>query len=300
MLMTALGKFITKGRSQAILVISTSGLLAFVLFPLAPVLLLLSCATLVLVVLRNNTQYALTVLVIALAVSAGIPWLVGLEPLGLGLGAMWLMVFLSAQAFRRSGNLAIAVFAALVTVVLAVLLFVIWVRNPIEWWQPWVVKFIELADIESVAVDQIRAIAKLLTGAFAATLLIVVVASLLVGVWWQSRLQNSGQFRRDFQQLRLGKVLSIVAALLLVAAIVTDSALFIALSAPTLVIYMFQGLAVIHAFAGQQAGNNWWLVTFYIFLILFRQLVILVSLMGIVDAWLDSRRRWLKPKPSQY
>lgn len=300
MLMTALGKFIAKGRSQAILVISTSGLLAFVLFPIAPLLLLLSCAALVLVALRNNAQFALTVFAISLAVSGGIPWLFGLELLGLGPAAMWLMVLLSAQAFRRSGNLALAIFAALVIVVLAVLLFIVWVRNPVQWWQPWIVKFIELAKMGSVTTQQVHLMAKLLTGAFAATSLIVIVASLLVGVWWQSRLQNSGQFRRDFQQLRLGKVLSIVAALLLATAIFTDSALFIALSAPTLVVYMFQGLAVIHAFAGQQAGSSWWLITFYIFLILFRQLVILVSLMGIVDAWLDSRRRWLKHKPGQY
>lgn len=290
-----LAQFVIKGRSQAVLVISVFALLAFILLPLAPVFLVLSFAALALVTLRNELSTTLSVVVLSVAVCVAITWTAGVPSIGMGPVGFWFMVVLVAEVLRRSNNLALAILTGLVIVVLMVLACFILVPDPVQMWYELIIQFVQTTglDLPGLSDQQIKLWAKLMTGGLATTGLILIVVSVLFGRWWQARLVESDGFRQEFHQLRLGRVLTVIAVGLLVLSVVTDSALLVALSAPTLVVYLFQGLAVIHAFVRQQTNSSWSIAIVYVLLILFQQLVLLISLMGIVDAWLDSRRRWL-------
>ena len=293
-----LANFIIKGRSQAVMVVSVFALLAFVL----PPLIVVSGAALSLVALRNALSMTIAVVFLSLTVCTAVTWISGLSLMGLGPIAFWLMIVVVAEVLRCSRNLAVAILAGLLVVAVIVLLFFAWVPQPEQMWQDFIVKLLQMTDLglPTVSVAQIALWAKLMTGALAAMGLITVVVSVLIGRWWQARLLESDGFQHEFHQLRLGRVLTIIALVLLILAVVIDSALWVALSALALVVYLFQGLAVIHAFVGQQASNKaWTIVLFYVMLVIFQQLVLLVSIVGIIDAWVDSRRRWLKIKPAK-
>jgi uncharacterized protein YybS (DUF2232 family) len=132
------------------------------------------------------------------------------------------------------------------------------------------------------------------TGMSAVIFLSLTLSSLFVGRWWQLRTVEKGAFRREFCQLRMGRILAMLVLALIAVSRVYESSLLLALLAPLMAVYALQGLAIMHAFAGQQPENGWMIIVFYVLLVVFNQLLILISILGIADAWVDSRRRWLR------
>jgi uncharacterized protein YybS (DUF2232 family) len=58
-------------------------------------------------------------------------------------------------------------------------------------------------------------------------------------------------------------------------------------------LYWFQGLALMHAFARARALNVLAITLFYVILFLSVYAKLFLSVLGMVDAWVDGRRRWL-------
>ena len=298
--MIALARFVSRGRSQAVLVISVFAMLALamslLLPPLAMLLMVVSGAALALVTLSNALHVAIAVLSLAYLFCAGILLVLGIYEVSISLLLFWLPVLISADVLRRSRNLALAVLVILLVAVVFVLALFAVVPDPAELWNrsfEQLQQIPELAHKIQISQEQFASAARFLTGYFVAWFLIVSTAGLLIGRWWQGSLVNPEGFKREFYNLRLGRALSVVSVVAVVIATVTDAQFLIALSASLFTVYLFQGLAVMHAFTMQQPRNRLWMIAFYTLLLLFPVIVVLVSLWGIVDAWLDSRRRWL-------
>lgn len=293
--MIALARFISRGRSQAAMVISVFALFGIIL--LFPPLLLISGAALALVTLSNVLNVTLFVLALAWLFSASILFVVGLIKAAYVILLLWLPIFISAEVLRRSRNMALALLAVLLVTALGVLIFMISEPDPAAMWRHHFESLFssmpELAEQYNLTQEKVDLAAVMMTGFIAALVQILLVACLLLGRWWQSRLVNSDGFRREFTGLNLGRVLSLVSIALLIASLIFRTQLLIALTTVFVTIYLFQSLAVLHAFTAGKTKARIWLTVFYVLLILSPDLVIVVSLCGMGDAWLDSRRRWL-------
>jgi hypothetical protein len=293
--MIGLAQFILRGRSQAVMVISVFALLPLAIPVLAP-LMIISGAALSLVALSHALNVTLTILGLACLFCAAVFLALGVVKVSYALLIFWIPILVSAEVLRRSKNLALAVLTVLLIVIAAVLIFFAIVPDPALLWTQLFDRLMQVPELASqvqIPQQELGSIAKKMTGFVASSFLMALTACLLIGRWWQGRLVNPGGFRREFLNLRLGRMLSVVAIGSIVVATFLKTQLSITLSAVLVTVYLFQGLAVFHAFVGNQPKSKIWLAVFYMLLLLFREIVVMVSLWGLVDAWLDSRRRWL-------
>ncbi len=131
------------------------------------------------------------------------------------------------------------------------------------------------------------------------------ITATLLARWWQSALYNPGGFGTEFRQLVIPRVVSPVAAVIAICTLAqvlmagTDglaSDLLIVL----VVLFAFQGLALLHHRANLLGLAKQWLVGFYILLILMMSSVGLVlAFVGIADTIIDVRRLRSANRPTK-
>jgi len=128
------------------------------------------------------------------------------------------------------------------------------------------------------------------TGVVAASMMMVLLAR-----WWHAVLDRPGGFRREFRALRLDRRLAVPSVLVVALALVASDflgGLWPALMELALVVYAFQGIAVVHAVVALREAPHGWLVGMYVLLVLMPPMATTVlAITGLTDAWLDYRRR---------
>lgn len=294
--MRAVAAFAMRGPAQAVLVAASFAALSLLLPPLS----YLSAATVALVTLRKGSQAGALILAAAcvavgllLFVSTGQPWFA----LSLAL-ALWLPVWLLSVVLRSTVSMASTFLAAAMVGIVLVIGLYLFLDEPAVFWQRALEEFFGEM-LKQAGIDEpgtlLQGLARIMTGVAAATMVVGYLASLLLARWWQAALYNPGGFRQEFHQLRLGTPMAVGSVAILLGAWLLADGLGTALrdmGTVVLVVYFFQGLAVIHGVAGLLQANIVWLVGIY-FLTLFAlpQLTILLAVMGLVDTWVDVRAR---------
>jgi hypothetical protein len=307
--MKALVAYIVSGRWQAVLVTACCGVLSLLLPWLGGVLNYLAAAVLGLVTLHVGLMPGLQVLVIATVVTVLFYQLVGVQAaIGLVMALMlWLPCWMTSAVLRQSRDLGQALRAATLFGVALLLVVFLMFGDPAPWWQqqldliastleeqdmslPW------LADPELLA-----EVSALLTGVVLASLVIGVIASLLLARWWQSILVHPGGFRDEFYGLRLGYVAGLATLAVMLMARLTQgtfSSFSAQLAMILLVPYLLVGLAVIHSLLKQNRRGTGWLIAVYVLLAVVPQATLLLAAGGLVDTWVDFRRRLGRDKDS--
>lgn len=293
--MSGLAGFILSGRSRATLVIAAFGVLAMMLPPVS----IISGSALALVALRNTVMTTWSVLLLSLAICGGFLWLLtGMPQLVLALLALWLPVMLCASVLRNTASLALAMLTAGLCAAALVLVMHSTLDNPALMWRTILERMIEspelAEDVRQQLVARIDVMSRYMTGAVAAGFMVNIAVCLIIGRAWQARLYNPGGFRAEFLALRLGKAATLLFALLALLAGLLQSELLAALLLVFLALYMFQGIAIMHALVDGKRGGIGWLVIFYTAMIVVWQFMALVALFGMLDTWIDIRRRWRK------
>jgi uncharacterized protein YybS (DUF2232 family) len=142
--------------------------------------------------------------------------------------------------------------------------------------------------------DTLDQMANVMTGIMCAAFVFSAVLSLLLARWWQAQLYNPGGFRDEFHRLRLGRPLALAVLALMAASLLPlggASALGRDMVMVVLMMYMLQGLAVIHAVVAKRGASNAWLVATYVLLaIALPQVAMLLAIAGLMDTWLNLRR----------
>jgi len=88
----------------------------------------------------------------------------------------------------------------------------------------------------------------------------------------------------------------VAASLILVARLVYPALVLENLAIVVLAMFVFQGLAVVHALFRERGWPKWGLAVFYVLLALFTVWLLgLVSGAGLVDNWFDFRRLRSQP-----
>lgn len=132
---------------------------------------------------------------------------------------------------------------------------------------------------------------KFLPGFFAAGIMFGTMLSLFIARWWQSVFYNAGGFAKEFQSLNLGKVSALVAITLTLIAIAVGNVLAFALVTIVFVLYLTQGLSLLHAMVKIRELNAVWLYVVYVIAFFMPHLLVLLVVAGIVDPWLNLRQR---------
>ena len=307
--MKALAAYIVSGRWQAVLVAVISGVLTILVPPFGGVLNYLAAAVVALVTLHVGVLAGLQIMAIAAAITLLFYQLLGVQAvLALVLVLMlWLPCWMTAAVLQQTNSLAQAMkTATLFGVCLLLLVFGVY-GNPAAWWMEQLqqveatlteagISFPALADVQLL-----QQVSGLMTGVVFASLVVGVIASLLLARWWQSVLVHPGAFRDEFYALRLGNVNGLVTLGIMLIARFTDgtvSEFGAQLAMIMLVPYLLVGLAVIHTLLKRKGRGGGWLVAVYVLLAIVPQAALLLAAGGLLDTWIDFRRRMARDEDS--
>jgi len=304
--MRALAGLIVAGPLQAVGVIALCTVLSFLAPPLTSLLSYVGAAALALYSLHVGASRGLLVLLGA-TLATGL-----LSQVALHQGAavavtsllLWLPVWIAAGVLRTTRSLAMAMLVLSGFAMLGVLLVFVVYGDPAPWWQQVLQGMVdrlatqpELTD----AVDSLSAFvtqaAPLMTGSLAAGLSFAALTCLMLGRWWQSLLVKPGALRTEYYALRLNGALSLVGLVIIgLAAFKLGMLSKIALqwSLIAMVVFFFVGLAVLHATLANLKAAKGWLIAAYVLMSLLPQALLMVIITGLLDPWLDLRRRTAK------
>ncbi len=301
--MRALAGLIVAGPLQAVLVVALLTALSFLAPPLTSILSYAGAAALALYSLHAGTRLGVIVLVGAVLVTALLTEMLLHQGVAVAVTSLllWIPVWLVAVVLRETRSLALAMLASTALAMVAVLLVFLWLGDPSQWWLERLRAFIdglasqpEIQFDSSVLMAFAEQVAPFMTGSLAAGLSFAALTCLILGRWWQSLMVKPGALRTEFYALRLNKSLSLLAAALIALAALrfgTLSALALQWLLVVLVPFLFVGLAVIHASLANLKAHRIWLIVIYVLMSLLPQFIALVVAIGLLDPWLDLRRR---------
>jgi len=298
--MKALASFILRGPSQAVLVVVGFAVLAMMLPPLS----LLSSAALALVTLRIGWRYGAAVMLGSTAFVAGLAWLSlgNVLPGLVFLALVWLPLWILGGVLRDSRSLAMATLVAGGLGVAGVILTYLLLGDVSAWWQQVLLTLFEpamesggpMAD-RAMVEPMLAEIAHVMTGIMAAGMVMNALLGLYLARSWQATLFNPGGFRGEFYGLRLGRVSAYVALVVIALSLLPLGGLATMAGEVAIVVlslYILQGLAMIHAIVAHRKLHVAWLVVLYgVTLFVMPHLLVVVALFGLVDTWIDFRRR---------
>jgi hypothetical protein len=290
-----LAGFVMSARWRAVVVTVVSAAAALLLPPLAYV----GAAVVGLVTLRLGAIEGFGVL----AAGALLLMVLGIVQDGMALPlvssglVLWLPVWLLALLLRQTRALVLILQASALLGAVLVVLGYLWLGDPAAWWAP------RLEDILGPlfsargldAAEYIPELARWMTAMTAAALVLGILISLLWARAWQARLYNPGGFGAEFRALHLGRQfalasLAVVAVAQLPMAGLAGAAADIVFT--LVVVYLLQGLALAHAVVHITKARRMWLIGLYgLLLFAAPQLVMLLALLGWLDAWIDVRAR---------
>ncbi|HET6724470.1 MAG TPA: hypothetical protein VFH85_00505 [Gammaproteobacteria bacterium] len=212
---------------------------------------------------------------------------------------LWWAIIGLALVLRRTASLALMVQGATALGCLAVGLFFLVNPHPETFWIPLLkqalLPMLEPAQRTSPDVMLfIHGEAMRMTGVIGASLAFGSSLAVLCGRWGQALLYNPGGFRAAFHRLRMGWIATLLASVVYVLAALMNNALVENLAIVLLVMFMYQGLAVIHNVASVKNVHVGWLVVLYaLFLSMVMTLYVLavVAGIGLIDNWFDIRAR---------
>jgi len=131
-------------------------------------------------------------------------------------------------------------------------------------------------------------------GILAAGNAVTAVFSLLLARYWQALLYNPGGFREEFHALRLPPLWTTGLGLLALAVWAQEpwvSGWALVVSVPL----MFCGFSLVHAYAAASGRGVSSLVIFYLLWLFVDPVKGLLLGCVVADAWIDFRRRWVRP-----
>jgi hypothetical protein len=300
--MKALAGYIVSGRFQAILVATLSGVLAFALPPLTTLLHYLGAAAVALVTLRVGVTQGLQVLIVATLLTVLFYLATGTQAVTVAVMVLllWLPCWLVSLVLRQTVNLASAMLTAAALGFVALMLVYGLAGDPAPWWLERLQSF--EAELDAAGLfpqgmpvqDLLQELSRLLSGIVLASLVLGTICSVLLGRWWQSLLVNPGGLRSEFVGLRLGQGAGLVTLGLMLVTQFTEGVAsdMAAQSAMVLLVpYLFVGLAVVHGLVAQTGRGSGWLIAVYIMLAILPQATLLLAGGGLLDTWIDFRRR---------
>lgn len=298
--MIAIAQFVMKGPMQAFIAALGLSLLTVWFSPIG----FFVGAIIALVTLRVGIQDGLKLMVASAVTVLTLSGLLSGSYLA-GLVAViefMLPVWLLAVVLRQTNSLGVTLQSAALMAGLGLILVHIMLGDMPSWWLGLFNESMRpMLDQSGVQysmelIEQLAGVMTMLLAMFAVVLWFSIV---ITGRWAQGVLFYPGQFQKDFHQLRLPKNVAIATGAVALASLFLNDAtggllgdLFGLLS----IALMFQGLAIIHHTVAVKQYSKGWLFGLYILLFVFPQIVLVLAIIGMADAFSDFRSRWIQEK----
>ena len=303
--MKAFARFTVSGQFPAFAVVFGTSLLTliFQLVILSPGLSLITAlasgSAIVLITLYTSPRYALFLASIcALAIGGCSYALIG--TVTSGISATVALVFpslLLATIFIKTKSISFALQIAALLGVATFCALALLVPDLTQTWEgilrPTMEPLLKNAELsEEQAQILIQKSAQLMNGALIALTLLLHGSALIIGHWWHCLVTESNVFQTSLANLRLGTVLAITSILLALWATVSNSTFFSQISLITAVLFILQGLAVIHtATTKMTKGKTWLIITYVLIFLVTPPMLVLIMLLGLTDAFINIRKR---------
>jgi len=281
-----------RGRTQAIIVASTLALLSLKFPPIS----ILSSATIALVTLRRGAVEGLYILFGA-GIAAALLGYFAIDNFQFALlyaMLLWLPVWAISIILREGRQLSLAVEIAVFIGMLGVAGFYLFIDNPAAQWTALLEQMMQQAAPLQDIKNWIGEFSHYMTGMFAAGTVFSLLFGLFLGRWWQSQLFNPGGFKQEFLLLNTSPKLAISSLIVLaVAFFATETVAEVAWNMTILlfVLYTVIGTSVLHVVFSQTPISRFAVPLFYVTLFLVPQVLPPVAVVGLIDAWLNLRKR---------
>lgn len=299
----ALARFTLKGPYQAASVIAMLAILAVFLplvlpapifgTALATVFTSLSCVLVGVIILTQGTVSGLRVIAVSVAGITLIGWLVVDVPeLGLWTALVqWLPIVALAQTLRSSNSLALTL---LLGVLIAALGIVVQYSN----WQGLEADLVnqalqrmqQLEQMQPELVERNVQLIRLFVLALVSMAYLIFILTVLCARWMQAGLVDSDGFGKEFRALTLGKPTAMAAVVLVLLSIWLQQPWMNSIAFLVTILFMFQGLAIVHSKLAQKKLNGLIFGLFYAMLLMIPQVVALTAITGVIDNWLVFRK----------
>lgn len=304
--MRALASYVLRGKASAVLVACGFGVLSLMLPPLSWPAAFFSSAALALVILVKGSKEGLQTAMLAVVAMLALTGIAAKAPI---LGMMyatllWLPALLVAEVLRQQRSLAMALTGALALAAAVLMGIYVLVDAPSQWWRDYieqqVIPMLEQAGLAGPQLpkgeQELNAIARVMTGTLVSFWFLGLCLTTLLSRWWQSIATSRLEaYHEEFYQLRFGTLVSGIALLCLASAFLLEGLLAEVahnLSLLMLVVFLFQGLSVMHQRLGQKANAKLWIVAMYVMLVLtLPYLLIAIAVTGWLDNWVNLRGR---------
>jgi len=192
---------------------------------------------------------------------------------------------------KHAGNLGLAFQGTVLLSFVLVAVLSLFGPDPGALFEPVIAELVEVLRASGASPEQIVVVEGWGGILLAAAVFSQLMGPLLLAYWWLGIASNRKRFGVEFRALKLGRFLGVLATTVVVLGLVFDAPLVQNLTALSLMGFVFQGLAVLHAWAHAKRWHPGVLAPVYVLLI--TPLVVLVILgltvVGLVDNWFDLR-----------
>ncbi len=230
-------------------------------------------------------------LLLAVTTLAGGVWL----EMGIGAALTWGVAILLGHLYR-AGSINLALQVAVLLGLAGALSFSLWSEDPQAFWEQVLSDLAERArsaGLEMAPTDIAPGAAGLMTGMMAASAVASSMAALFIGAWLTTP-GRKRSFAAEFREVRMGRVMGVLAAMLavlfLAGARATADDLLLVLATG----FVVQGLAVIHWHGARRSWPKTWLLALYLPMALLPAVaaveLVLLALLGLADNALSLRR----------
>lgn len=138
-------------------------------------------------------------------------------------------------------------------------------------------------------------IAPVFVGVITAIVSGMIIIALLIARYWQAQLYNPGGFGEELRELRLGKLSALIMLSIVILELLTQSYMVAELLICGVAVFLFQGIALVHALVKRNDMHQLWLVAMYLLLILLNwRMAPILAAVGIIDSFADFRRQFIK------
>ena len=306
--MRAIASYILRGPIQAIMVSAISSVMSLIFPPLAHV----SGASVALVTLRKGLKDGMLVLAVSGLILGLMLWLIGAissidsAMVKIYMLAMilvwWLPAGMTAAILRytRSPGFTLLALGLLCGAAMTVSYLVI--GDMSGWWREMLPAMLQpMYEATNFGLTKeelgqlIDGMSNVMTGFMFATIIYLTMINLFIARWLQSILFNPGGFRDEFHALKLDRRLAIILLIISAVSALTSGNLAnysLNLLILVMTLYSLQGLAIVYAVIAATGAHTGWLIALYIMMFFALPYAMLVlSITGFSDNWLDIRAR---------
>lgn len=289
---------VMRGRLPAIIGVVLCILLGLVLSPMV----IASAAIVGLATLRNGVREGLLItgasllsVAVLSTVSFQTPWALALPCI-----LLWAPALGLAELLRRGYSLINTIEIALIGGWIIVGLQYLWLDAPAEFWQNLLQPVLSAYfDATAFSLEQqnqvLKALVVWMPGAVATGWFTLCILTVLLTLWAEATLRDNHDFAQAFRALRCSRPWLIVAPLLLIPSLLdsTQSAsLPSQLYLVSTLLFVLQGLSLLHHLAAQYQVKRYWLSGLYALLVFVAPFSLnIMSMIGYMDGWWDIRAR---------